>query len=437
MQHKAPARPVEHSARGTGDRGGTSGNETRQGTEGTEGTEGPDRREPVALPLSRPVGCPFDPPAGLTALREQDPLVPMRFPDGHVGWLATGYDEVRSMFADPRFSSRYELMHYPLGDIGELPPALVGDMTGMDAPEHTRFRKLLMGRFTVRRMRALTARIEQITTEHLDAMERVGGPVDLVTEFAQPIPALVICELLGVPSADREMFQGWATRLTARVVEQQVQYKAYAALGEYMHKLVLAKRADPTDDMLGELTATDLSDEELTGLSSFLLVAGLDTTANMLALGTFALLSHPDQFAALRDDPSLAPQAVEELLRYLTIAQTTVKSALEDVEVGGRTVKAGQSVVMSIEAANRDPLRFPAPDTLDLHRNPGGHLGFGHGMHQCLGQQLARVEMQVALPALIARFPDLRLAVPSGDVPLRTSSSIYGVDSLPVTWDRA
>jgi cytochrome P450 len=202
-----------------------------------------------------------------------------------------------------------------------------------------------------------------------------------------------------------------------------------------MHKLVLAKRAAPTDDLLGDLTSTDLTDEELTGVGVFLLGAGLETTANMLALGTFALLRHPDQFTALRNDPALAPQAIEELMRYLTITHTSAKTALEDIELNGKLIESGQTVVLSMEAANRDPLRFPAPEALDLHRKATGHLGFGHGIHQCLGQQLARVEMQVALPALLTRFPALRLAAPVDEIPLRTDQSIFGVHSLPVTWD--
>ncbi|MFI0975755.1 cytochrome P450 [Streptomyces sp. NPDC021093] len=431
MQHETSACPAGHGTRKI------EGAEGTEGIEGTEGTEVADlrEREPVTLPTARASGCPFNPPAGLGELRDdQAPLVRMRYPDGHIGWLATGYDTVRSLFADSRFSARYELMHYPFADIGELPPAPVGDMTGMDAPEHTRYRKLLVGKFTVRRMRALTERVEEITAEYLDAMERKGGPLDLVKDFAQPIPALMICELLGVPSRDREMFQEWTLQLTTLVSDQQAQYEAMNALGEYVHKLVLNKRVEPTDDLLSDLTTTDLTDEELAGVGSFLLGAGLDTTANMIAHGTFALLSNPDQLAALRDDPALAPQAVEELMRYLTIAHTTVKTATEDVELDGRLIKAGETVTMSIEAANRDPLRFPDPDTLDLHRKATGHLGFGHGIHQCLGQQLARVEMQVALPALVARFPDLRLAVPSEDIPLRTGKNIFGVHNLPVTW---
>ncbi|MET9413449.1 cytochrome P450 [Streptomyces klenkii] len=393
----------------------------------------------ATLPTARPTGCPFDPPAELAGLREQRPLTRMRYPDGHLGWLATGYATVRAIMADPRFSARYELMHHPLpgGPEGPLPSAPVGDMTGIDAPEHTRYRRLLAGKFTVRRMDALTARLEEITAAQLDAMERRGGPLDLVEAFAQPVPALMICELLGVPYADREVFQ----RHTATLMDQdrtvEEQHAAMAGLHAYIETLVAAKRAAPTNDLLSDLTATDLTDEELTGLGAFLLGAGLDTTANMLAHGTFALLGNPDQLAALRADPGLADSAVEELMRYLTVAHTTVRSALEDVEVDGLLIRAGETVTLSLQAANRDPERFPGPDALDLSRRAIGQVGFGHGVHQCLGQQLARVEMRVAFPALFARFPSLRLAVPAERVPLRTHSNIYGVHSLPVTWDAA
>ncbi|MFD7976310.1 cytochrome P450 [Streptomyces sp. NPDC059071] len=362
----------------------------------------------------------------------------MTYPDGHVGWLATGHSTVRSVMGDPRFSSRYELMHHPFpgGPEGPLPPAPVGDMTGMDAPGHTRFRRLLAGKFTVRRMRQLTERVREITAEHLDALERRGPGADLVETFARPIPALMICELLGVPYADRDRFQDHAHTLMSQDVEPEERYAAMVGLQEYMAGLVAAKRAVPSDDLLGDLAQeSDLTEEELVGLGGLLLAAGLDTTANMIAHGTFALLVHPGQAEALRADPALAPQAVEELMRYLTIAHTTVKTALEDVELDGRTIRAGETVTLSLEAANRDPERFPGPDVLDLHRRATGHLGFGHGIHQCLGQQLARVELTVALPALLDRFPTLRLAVPAEEVPLRTDMNIYGVHRLPVAWD--
>ncbi|MGW2200784.1 cytochrome P450 [Streptomyces sp. NPDC001774] len=398
------------------------------------------RTEPVTIPTQRAAGCPFDPPAGLSELREASPLTRVTYPDGHVGWLATGHATVRAIMGDPRFSSRYELMHYPFpgGPEGPLPPAPVGDMTGMDAPQHTRFRRLLTGRFTVRRMRQLSDRVAEITAAHLDAMERSGPGTDLVEAFARPLPALMICELLGVPYADRERFQNHAHTLMAMDVTPEEQYAAFTGLHAYMAELVAAKRAEPSDDLLGDLARdSDLTDEELVGVGGFLLAAGLDTTANMIAHGTFALLGNPAQAEAVRTDPELAPQAVEELMRYLTVAHTGVKSALEDVELEGRLIKAGESVTLSLEAANRDPERFPDPDRLDVHRKATGHLGFGHGIHQCLGQQLARVEMTVALPALLRRFPTLRLAVPAEEVPLRANMNIYGVHRLPVTWDES
>ncbi|MEU7644727.1 cytochrome P450 [Streptomyces huasconensis] len=391
----------------------------------------------LRLPTARREGCPFDPPEELTRLCEERPLARLRFPDGHLGWLATGHSVVRAVLGDPRFSSRYELLHLPYESefSGPLGPAPVGDLTGLDAPEHTRYRRLLTGKFTVRRMRLLTERVERITADHLDAMERQGPALDLVKEYAQPIPTLMICELLGVPYADRDFFRQQTETLMTQGIGEAELAAAMTAGQEYVHKLVLAKRAEPTDDLLSDLTGTDLSDEELAGIGNFLLGAGLDTTANMIAYGAFALLSHPDQLAALRDDPGLVESAVEELMRYLTIAQTGARTALEDVELAGQSVKAGETVVVSMEAANRDPARFPDPDRLDLRRKATGHVGFGHGIHQCLGQQLARVELQVALPALFTRFPTLRLAAAPEDIPLRTGMSIFGVQALPVTWD--
>ncbi|MFF8831899.1 cytochrome P450 [Streptomyces sp. NPDC015131] len=394
-------------------------------------------QEVTALPAERPAGCPFDPPAELGALREERPLTRLRYPDGHLGWLATDYATVRALLADTRFSSRQELMHFPFpgGPEGPLPPAPVGDMTAMDAPEHTRFRRLLAGKFTVRRMRRLTARVEEITAEHLDAMERGGPGAELVAAYAHPVPALMICELLGVPEDERDTFKQRAAAISDPGASLDEQVAAMAGLGEFVHALALAKRARPTDDLLSDLTGTDLSDAELAGIGSFLLAAGLDTTANMIGLGTFALLRHPEQAALLRTDPESADQAVEELLRHLSIVHTGIRTALEDVDLDGQLIRAGESVTLSVQAANRDPARFAEPDTLDLRRRATGHLAFGHGMHQCLGQQLARVELRVALPALFRRFPTLRLAVPPEDVPLRAPIGIHGVTRLPVTWD--
>lgn len=383
------------------------------------------------LPTARDPGCPFDPPAGL---RGHGPISRYVFPGGHEGWLVTGYDLVRSVLADPRFSSRKEFMRHPTIDFGdlEIPPAPPGEFLLMDEPRHSRYRKPLAGRFTARRMRLLTERVEQVTAEHLGAMEAAGPPADLVPAFATPVPAVMICELLGVPYADRGSFQEQVLSFMSGETSDEDLYAAYGAVQEYLAELVAAKRAHPTDDVLSELTASDLTDEELRGMSLILLAAGLDTTANMIALGTFALLENPAQWAALPDDPD---GCVDELLRYLSVAKTFQRTALADVELGGETVTAGSPLILSFHTANRDPERFPDPDTLDVRRAAGGHLAFGHGIHLCLGQQLARVELRVALPALARRFPTLRLDVDAADVALRPETAdIFGVKSLPVTW---
>ncbi|MFE9043634.1 cytochrome P450 [Streptomyces sp. NPDC007818] len=387
----------------------------------------------AAMPTERRPGCPFDPPAELLDAREHGPISRLTHPGGMPGWLITGYDLVRSVLADPRFSSRKDLLN--VVDF-EIPPAPPGEFLLMDDPEHARYRKPLVGKFTVRRMRLLTERIEQVTAECLDAMAEAGPTADLVTAFAKPIPTIVICEILGVPYEDRASFQQQIDTFMGGEVSDEELIAAYTATQEYLARLVAAKRAHPTDDVLSELTDSDLSDEELKGISLILLAAGFDTTANMLALGTFALLQHPEQLAALRADPSLTDGAVEELLRYLSVAKTFMRTALEDVEVGGQTIEAGTTVVLSYHTANRDPERFTDPGALDIRRPFDGHLAFSHGVHQCLGQQLARIEMRVAFRALIERFPTLRLAVPAEEVALRPESAdIFGVKSLPVTWD--
>ncbi|GHH14093.1 cytochrome P450 [Streptomyces lanatus] len=389
----------------------------------------------ATLPTTRQPGCPFDPPKELIEARRHGPISRFTHPGGKPGWLITGYDLVRSVLADPRFSSRKDLLN--VVDF-ELPPAPPGEFLLMDEPQHGRYRKPLVGKFTVRRMRLLTERVEQITAACLDAMEKAGPPTDLVGSFARPIPAIIICELLGVPYDDRDSFQEQIEKFMNGETSDEDLIEAYTATQDYVAQLVAAKRAHPTDDVLSELVDSDLSDEELQGIGLILLAAGLDTTANMLSLGTFALLRNPAQLAALRADPALADRAVEELLRYLSVAKSFMRTALEDVELGGQIIEAGTTVVLSYHTANRDPERFADPHTLDITRQGVGHLAFGHGIHQCLGQQLARVELRAALPALIERFPTLRLAVPAEEVDLRPETAdIYGVKSLPVTWDKA
>ncbi|GLX00331.1 cytochrome P450 [Microtetraspora sp. NBRC 16547] len=392
---------------------------------------------PVTLPLTRV--HPFDPPEDLALWREEDPIRPLAYPDGHQGWLVTGYAAARAILADPRFSTRIDLLHTPIAQRDAQFRSTVrrpGFFLRMDPPDHTRYRRLLTGQFTVRRMKQLEPRIEEITRDHLDAMERAGGPIDLVRAFALPIPSLVICELLGVPYDDREKFQRDSSVLLSLDSTLEQVEAAMQDLLDYLGDLVRHKRAEPEDDLVSGLAAdTDLTDEELTGITTLLLIAGHETTANMLGLGTYALLRNPAQLAAVRDDPEVVEHAVEELLRYLTVVHIgPVRAALEDVEIDGRLIRAGETVTISVAAANRDPERFSEPDQLDVARPASGHLTFGHGIHQCLGQQLARTEMRIAYPALLRRFPGLRLAVPAEEVPMRTDMVVYGVHRLPVTW---
>jgi cytochrome P450 len=305
----------------------------------------------------------------------------------------------------------------------------------MDPPEHTRLRKRLTGAFTVKRMKQLEKHIVDIAERQLDEMARLTPPVDLVKEFALPVPSLVICELLGVPYSDREDFQANSAQFMVKDQSLEEKIAAYTGLTTYLAELVTSKRAEPDDDILSDLARQDdLTIEELVGSAFLLLLAGHETTANMLALGTFALLEHPEQLAELRADPDLLPDAVEELLRYLSIGDIFFRYATEDLELGGETIPRGSTVVVSLLAANHDPQRFNNPDTLDLHRKARGHLSFGHGIHQCLGQQLARIEMRAGFEGLLRRFPTLELAVPAGEVKLKTDMNVYGVHELPVTW---
>ena len=389
----------------------------------------------LTMPTERPNA--FDPPAGCTRLREQAPVTRLRYPDGHLGWLVTSHAAARAVLSNPVFSARLDLKRLPLGSASDgavvdtVPP---GYFLGMDPPDHTKYRRLVAPRFTARRMRQLETHIERIVSECLDELAGQAPPADLVEHFALPVPSRVMCELLGAPYEDRAYFQSITGDLLG--FDSEKLEEASIGIGKYLNGIVIRKRADPEDDMLSELAAqTELDDMELTSIAFLLLIAGHETSANMLGLGTFALLTKPDQLAALRADPALMPGAVDELLRYLSIPQLGMsRTALEDVELHGHTIREGEVVTISIPAANRDPSRFSEPDVLDIRKPVAGHLAFGHGVHQCLGMGLALLEMRLAFTGLLERFPKLRLAVPAGEVPMRYDRQIYGVDRLPVEW---
>jgi cytochrome P450 len=312
----------------------------------------------------------------------------------------------------------------------------------MDDPEHARLRRMVTGRFAIKRVEALRPAIQRIVDERIDRMLAGARPVDLVQELALPVPSLVICELLGVPYADHDFFHASSRVLVNRTSSMEAAREANGRLLDYLDRLVVEKLADPRDDLLSELATKhvrtgELTQRELAVMGSLLLIAGHETTANMIALGTLTLLEHPDQLTALRetDDPKLIADAVEELLRYLTIIHSGLRRiALADIEIGGQTIRAGEGVVIAVDAGNRDERAFADPERLDIRRDAGAHMAFGFGVHQCLGQPLARVELQVVYGTLYRRIPTLRLATHLEHVPFKDDAAIYGVYELPVTW---
>ncbi|MFD0662094.1 cytochrome P450 [Thermocatellispora tengchongensis] len=382
----------------------------------------------------------FDPVPELSALREGEGVRRVTTPLGLEAWLVTRFADVREVLGDSeRFSN---VLHRAVRVPGmegyteeELARLRAGNMLACDPPEHTRLRRMLTPEFTVRRMRALEPRVRRIVADHLDAMERGGPPADLVSAFALPVPSLVICELLGVPHTDRGDFQRRTSRMLDLSLSFQERTQAQRESREYMAGLVARAAADPGDDLLGMLVrehGDDLSADELAGIGSLLLLAGHETTANMLALGTLALLRHPVQMALLRKEPERIEAAVEELLRWLSIVHSgAFKVTTTDVEIAGVRIPE-EAVVCVLPAANRDPGLVPDPDRLDITRGGLGHVAFGHGVHHCLGAPLARMELRIAFPALLERFPGLR---ETGRAPeFRSFHIVYGLNSLEVAW---
>jgi len=355
-----------------------------------------------------------------------------------------GLPRITSLFGPARLAVRHEDVRAVYGNSVEFSNGAqsrlqgsedVGFILGYDPPAHTRLRRMLSPEFTVRRMRAMRPRVEEIVDDALSAMAAAGPGVDLVAEFALPVPSLVICELLGVPYADRAAFQSLTSRQLDFAVPLEERMRAGEEMGRYLAELVRQHQQAPGEDLIGALITQhgdDLSFAELVGLASMLLIGGHETTSNMLGLGSLLLLENPDQLALMRDDPTVIDGGVEELLRYLSVVHFGLpREVVTELTVGGDRLSVGELVVCSIILANRD---LPDGERFDVTRKPSPHLAFGHGIHHCVGAPLARLEMAVAFPALLRRFPTLRLAVPSSEIAFRTTSPVYGVESLPVAW---
>ncbi|MFD7746535.1 cytochrome P450 [Streptomyces sp. NPDC059698] len=376
-----------------------------------------------------------DPYPYYAELRTEGPVHIVRTEEMERVWLVVGYEEGRAVLADHRFGKDWRTT----GRWEASEALLSANMLELDAPHHTRLRRLVVREFTARRIEALRPRVTGITERLLDAMAPRGS-ADLVDALAFPLPMTVICELLGVPDIDRDAFRTLSNGIVTPTREQRDADPA-GAMSDYLVDLIADKRRSPGDDLLSALIRTrdeggdGLSSAELVGMAFLLLVAGHETTVNLIANGVRALLDHPDQLALLRAEPGLIGGAVEEMLRYDgPVETTTFRFAREEVKIGSTVIPRDEAVLVALASADRDPARFPEPDAFDIRREPQGHLGFGHGAHYCLGAPLARMEARIAIGALLERFPGLARDPSGGEPDWLPGLLMRGVRALPVRW---
>ncbi|MFE0588536.1 cytochrome P450 [Micromonospora echinospora] len=389
---------------------------------------------------------PFSPPDRLNLdsryaeLRRDEPLVRVQLPYGEPAWLATRHADVRMVLGDPRFSRAASAGR---DEPRNVPEQRESGILGMDPPEHTRLRRVVAKAFTARRVEQLRPGTRRVAGELVDGMIAAGAPADLVVHLATPLPIRVICDLLGVPVTDQDRFHTWSEAIVSTTALSPERAREYVdnLLG-YMAGLVEQRRTTPTDDLIGAMVrmrdsdGDRLSEDELVRLAAGLLAAGHETTVNQIPNLVYVLLTNPEQWARLCAEPGLVPSAVEELMRFVPLGATAAfpRYATEDVEVGGVLVRAGEPVVVSIHSANRDERVFTDADQIDLARPVNPHVAFGHGVHHCVGAQLARMELQVVLETLVERTPGLRLAVPEPELTWKTGLLVRGLTSLPVSW---
>ncbi|MEU5271171.1 cytochrome P450 family protein [Streptomyces hygroscopicus] len=381
----------------------------------------------------------------LAALREAGPVHRIAGTDGRPAWLVTRYEDVRRLFADPRLA--LDKRHAAPGSFSgfSLPPALDANLLNMDPPDHTRVRRLVVKAFTPGRVERMRGPVRRIADELLDAIES-DGRADLLAAYAGQLPIIVICDLLGVPQGDRRDFRAWSDALiTPDPARPRAAKEAVGSMLRFYTGLIAKKRAEPGDDLLSDLIRVrddetgdgddGLTEDELTSLAFLILLAGYENTVHLIANSVLTLLDHPATLQELREDPSGLPAAFDELARYEGPAPLAIRRfPLEDIEIGGVTVPAGETVLLSVASAHRDPAHFQDPDAFNPHLGRSGHLALGHGIHYCLGAPLARMETETALAALLQRFPGLRLDVPREELRWRPSIRARGLISLPVAW---
>lgn len=392
---------------------------------------------PIAFPQSRT--CPYHPPAAYAPLREDRPLSKVTLYDGRSVWIVTGFTQARELLTDPRLSADRdnEAFPSPTERFARVRRRRLS-LLGVDDPEHHTQRRMVIPNFTVKRINAMRPRIQQIVDDLLDTILTQGPPAELVKSFALPVSSQVMCTLLGVPYTDHEFFEEQARKLLAGPGIEDTRH-AGEQLDTYLTTLITHKQHHPGDGLLDELIHTQytqgtLTREDLTHLAALLLVAGHETTANMISLGTFTLLQHPDHLTELHNNPTLMPAAVEELLRFCSIAEGGMRVATQDIPTPTTTIKKNDAVVFSATILNRDPTIYTTPDQLNWHRPDRHHLAFGFGIHQCLGQNLARTEIDIALTTLIHKIPTLHLAQPPHTIPFKPGDTLQGMITLPVNW---
>lgn len=384
--------------------------------------------------------CPFDPDPRYGALREEEPVSRVSTPAGLDVWLVTRYDDARAVLGNSSsFSNVDSSSSHLMGDTTQLgAPPPPGVLLRHDGDSHSRLRLRLAREFMVKRVATMEPFVREVVTEHIDRMADAGGPLDLYRAFGLPVPALVISELLGVAPRDRPVFEhATASQVDLRLPLAERQAAAVEN-ADFFARLIAEKLDRPGDDLISRLilepTERPMDAAELQGIALLLLAAGHDTTANMITLGTHALLEHPDQAARLQD-PDVLDTAVDELIRYLSIVHNGVlRKAVVDVTVGDVTVRAGEHVAVVLESANRDPAFLSNGDELDLGRR-SAHVGFGYGPHQCLGQHLARLELRIALPELFRRVRGLRVTAAPDDIQYKNDMVVYGIRELMVDWE--
>jgi cytochrome P450 len=381
-----------------------------------------------------------DPYPTYARLRATAPVCSTVTPNGMRVWLVTRYTDVRAGLADPRLSKDVVAAGEILGDGGDegkallaLPPSIAVNLLSMDGLEHARLRKIATMAFTTRRVRQLRPRVTKIVDSLLTAVAD-RDRIDLVTEIARPLPILLMCELLGLPAADADRLRGWTETLVSMSTRSVGEYGAAGhALHDYLTGVIADRRVSRKDDLVSDLLDEDLTESDLVSLLAVMVIGGFETTANLIGTAMLALFDHPEQLALLRENPDLLPNAVEELIRFDgPVHMGTFRYTREPVDFGVTTVPAGEVVMLSLLSANRDERQFADADRLDLSRVPGGHVGFGHGAHYCLGAALARVECEEMLGALITRFPSIRLSEPPDEIPWQFTLLTRGVDRLPV-----